>query len=118
MLQESEELRENQTRLLVSEEISTKKVPDIMTKIVTDGLSDKEENIIRDIDIVEANEKEETINNEYCGDLHSKSKMKSKDQVNPDNKRKWTKNKCKKLRLEGEQYMGYRGDSKQKKFKV
>ncbi|KAL4720325.1 hypothetical protein ACJJTC_005093 [Scirpophaga incertulas] len=33
-------------------------------------------------------------------------------------KREWTINKCKKLRLEGEQYMGYRRDSRQEKFKV
>ncbi|GBP08816.1 hypothetical protein EVAR_78222_1 [Eumeta japonica] len=35
-----------------------------------------------------------------------------------DAKKEWAKNKCKKLRLEGEQYTGYRPDSKNEKFKV
>ncbi|CAH2085368.1 unnamed protein product [Euphydryas editha] len=118
MMQGSEELRENQTRLLSSAEVSTENVPNVTTQIVTDGLSEKEHNFIQDIDIVEANENEKTINNEYCGDLNSKRKRKSKGQVKSDIKREWTKNKCKKLRLEGEQYMGYRRDSKQEKFKV
>ncbi|KAL3279315.1 hypothetical protein HHI36_016823 [Cryptolaemus montrouzieri] len=74
MVQESEELRENQKRLLLSEEIGTEQVPNIMSLNVTDGLSHKEKNIILEIDIVEANENEEIIINEYCRDLNSKLK--------------------------------------------
>ncbi|KAL3287130.1 hypothetical protein HHI36_001610 [Cryptolaemus montrouzieri] len=89
MIQESEELLEIQLRYLSEQEISSDKVPDITTQILTEGLRDKKENIIQNIDIVEDKENEKTINNEYCGDLISKCKRKSKDQINSDTKREW-----------------------------
>ncbi|CAK1553213.1 unnamed protein product [Leptosia nina] len=116
MIQEPEEMLEKQTRVVSLEEMSYENVPDLTT--VTDGLIDNEQNLIQDVDNVEVNENEKSTNNEYFGDLNSKRKRKSKGQVKSDNKREWTRNKCKKLRLEGESYMGYRRDSKQEKFKV
>ncbi|CAH0731003.1 unnamed protein product, partial [Brenthis ino] len=116
MIQEPEEMLEKQTRVVSLEEMSSENVPDLTT--VTDGLIDNEQNLIQDVDNVEVNENEKSTNNEYFGDLNSKRKRKSKGQVKSDNKREWTKNKCKKLRLEGESYMGYRRDSKQEKFQV
>ncbi|CAG9790242.1 unnamed protein product [Diatraea saccharalis] len=48
MIQKSEELLENQTRVISPEEVSTEIVPDVTTQVVTDGLdgSDNEQNYI------------------------------------------------------------------------
>ncbi|CAH1104302.1 unnamed protein product [Psylliodes chrysocephalus] len=119
----TEEVLNEQPGILSEQEVTearNEKERDLTNQIVVDGLREEEQNGNQEVavDAEEANENENNLNEEFCGDLNSKRKRKSKGLKSKNAENEWTKNKCKKLRLDGKQYMGYRRDSKQKKFKV